>query len=35
MKCKNIPDIANMPSIMFKGSDEFHNYLAGNQVWVL
>jgi len=24
-----------MPSIMFKGSDKFHNYLASNHVWVL
>ena len=32
---QNIPDIANVPSILFKGSDKFHNYLAGNHVWVL
>ena len=35
MKCKNIPDTANMLSVMFEGSDKFHNYLAGNHVWVI
>ena len=32
MKCKNIPDTANVPSIMFEGPDKFHSYLAGNRV---
>ena len=35
MKCKHIPNIATMPSIMFEGSDKIHNYLTGNHVWVL
>jgi len=35
MKYKNIPDIATVPSIMFEGSDEVPNYLAGSLVWVL
>jgi len=32
MKCKNIPDIATVPSIMLEGSYKIHNYLAGNHV---
>jgi hypothetical protein len=34
MKCKNVPDIASVPNILFEGANKFHNYLAGNHVWV-